>query len=521
MPSALEIMKIDNPMFAQKLLLPKYLIFISISLANLNICQVWREILFSTDSDEYYNSNANLYDYIAAIITLCLLSSIIYVVLRLISRLDVRYRFTALVAVFALLMINPLNFLRTEFKLTIDLVPNYWIGYLMVAGAIFILALFTLPVRFRRNTAIGICFVLLGFAPVAFLNIAYASWKAVGAGTNAGLVRHSAPPSPVSANTRTANAHPMAKQRVVWINFSGLDSDVLFSKRPSSHRFPAFDRLAAQSLVFNNAVPPGGHMIKSTPALWLGEKVAYSKPLSHDLLQVRTQGNPKAQSIARLPHIFETAMNAGAKTAISGFYHPYCRLFAGFYDHCENLTFARMRLRPSRGFADALTSQWRTLSPYWRRMVYAEAFRQSRDTAVRIANDPRYNFVAIHFPLPHMPAIFDSQTKTIRPTGIGLSYYDNVAASDQALQGIMDAMKSSGEWDRTAVLVTSSYGWAGVRNGRNPEPGASTMIVKFPHQLAPAAFDERISATRIKQTISKILSCEVKNVAQLISGLRG
>lgn len=507
-------------MFAKKIFLPRYLALISISLANLNICQVWREILFTTDSDEYYTSSVNLYDYIAAIITLSALSFVIYFILRLIIRFDVRYRFTVLVGVLALLMINPLNFLRTELKLTIDLVPDFWIGYLAVAGVITIFALFIMPVSFRRFIANGICVVMLGFAPVAFLNFAYASWKAMDVGANAELTRHSAPPPPVRANKRSAGARHMARQRVVWINFSGLDSEVLFAKRPSSHRFPAFDRLAAQSLVFNNAVPPGGHMIKSTPALWLGEKIAHSKPLGHDLLQVRTQGNPTPQSVGRLPHIFETAMNAGAKTAISGFYHPYCRLFAGFYEHCENITFARMRLRPSRSMTDALISQWRTLSPFWRRIVYAEAFQQSRDTAVRIANDPKYDFVAIHFPLPHMPAIFDSQTRTIKPTGIGLTYFDNIAASDQALQAIMDAMKASGEWDRTAFLVTSSYGWEGMRRGRKPEPGASTMIVKFPHQLAPAAFDGRISATRIKQTISEILSCEVKNVAQLINGLR-
>jgi hypothetical protein len=423
-----------------------------------------------------------------------------------------------LVAVLALLMINPMNFLRTELKLTIDLVSDYWMAYMAAAGIVTAIVLFTLPIRVRQHLVSGICILMLGLAPAAFLNIAYASWKAADIGLNAESRSHSAVQPPTGPAKRVSR--PMSKQRVVWINFSGLDSDVLFAKRPSSHQFPAFDRLAAQSLVFSNAVPPGGHMIRSTPALWLGEELSHSKPLGGDLLQVRLHGNPKSQSMSSLPHIFEAARNAGARTAISGFYHPYCRLFAGFYDHCESVTFARMRLRPSRSIMDALINQWRTLSPYWRRMIYAKAFQQSRNTAVRIANDPRYDFVAIHFPLPHLPAIFDSRTGTIEPTGIGLTYYDNVAASDQVLQSVMDAMKSSGEWDRTAFLVSSSYGWEGVRNGRKPEPGASTLIVKFPYQSAPAAFDGQISATRIKQTISDILSCDVKTVAQMIDGLR-
>ncbi len=487
-------------------------ILISLSAANLNLASAWYEILYVRPEELYYAPLPGLPDYLGLCLSVLLLSLVILAVLLLAGGLPRRVKPLAVFACYVAFLINPLNFLRTELDLTLEsLSPMLGLGE-RVALIVGMALLSGVLVWFHGPTRRVLTIAFLALSPLAFLNVGHAAWQALQLGLDGILAQA----RPLKAQTSGQRAVPPRRasegglQRVVWINFSGLDGEALLVRRPRDYAFPAFDAVLRQAVLSTRAVPPGGHMIQATPSVWLGERLASSEPLDASRLQVRLAGQDLPRPLDTLPHVFKDAEAAGARTAVAGFYHPYCRLFSRYYDYCETQSFATARTRKPESLFEALRTQWRTLTPLWRRLAFIEAFDRARASASRLGPDRRFDFVVIHYPVPHRPFMFDARTREISVHGQGLSYFDNVAAADLALAELMEAMKAAGTWDETALIISSTYGWQGFQRSNRPAPGEATLIVKLPRQREAAVVEDEVSTLVLRDLIHRLLVREIR-----------
>jgi len=87
-----------------------------------------------------------------------------------------------------------------------------------------------------------------------------------------------------------------------------------------------------------------------------------------------------------------------------------------------------------------------------------QEYFQIRDHAYADAVDPRVGFVMLHFPAPHMYAIYNRWRRdfTLDPT---LDYLDNLALVDRTVGELRAKLEAAGLWDQTSILITADHGF--------------------------------------------------------------
>lgn len=200
-----------------------------------------------------------------------------------------------------------------------------------------------------------------------------------------------------------------------------------------------------------------------------------------DTLNVTLEGTSSAVPLGDVNHLFRTTREAGLHTALVGYYHPYCRIFRGYYDSCEtSYVPVDPRIAESRTLGEALAAQISVFNPLWQRMAKIEEFHRSVKAAATAAADDRFDLVAIHAGFPHRPWVFDAKSKQL--SVLNSSYLDNVALTDHYLALVRQAMVDTGVWDRTAIIITADHGNKGWQGDDVRTVGAVPFLVKLPYQ---------------------------------------
>jgi len=139
-----------------------------------------------------------------------------------------------------------------------------------------------------------------------------------------------------SAVTEDVTEQPIVNSgpRIVWIIFDEFDYRAAFPSRPSDLTLPEIDRLANESFFATNAHSPSGWTLKSLPALLTGKLVADAKEKSFDELDIRFADSDKFVDWKSQPNIFSALNDGSGRSAIAGWYHPYCRLFTDEVQQC-------------------------------------------------------------------------------------------------------------------------------------------------------------------------------------------
>jgi arylsulfatase A-like enzyme len=87
-----------------------------------------------------------------------------------------------------------------------------------------------------------------------------------------------------------------------------------------------------------------------------------------------------------------------------------------------------------------------------------QEYFQIRDHAYADAVDPRLGFVMLHFPAPHMYAIYNRWRRDFSLDST-LDYLDNLALVDRTVGELRAKLEAAGLWDRTSILVTADHGF--------------------------------------------------------------
>jgi len=121
-----------------------------------------------------------------------------------------------------------------------------------------------------------------------------------------------------------------------------------------------------------------------------------------------------------------------------------------------------------------------------------QEYFQIREHAYTDALDPRVSFLMLHFPTPHMYAIYNRWRKDFTLDS-NIDYLDNLALVDRTIGELRAELEGAGLWDRTNLLITADHGfrpdmWRGrygwTQNMERVSAKGTSRLVPFVLKLA-------------------------------------
>jgi hypothetical protein len=339
--------------------------------------------------------------------------------------------------------------------------------------------------------------------------------------------------------------------RVIWLLFDEFDQRLAFDDRQPGVQLPELDRLRAESFAASHALQTAGWTMLAVPSLISGQIYAHSESADADTLLVQPAGSQAMVSWRDQPNVFRRAREQGANTALVGWHHPYCRVLGDSLTRCfdevgDTATdiLARETFADENGLAKSLSKvfawRWKSflgilkpsadstehaLDHFLQARQQQEYFR-IRDRAYQQAADPRVDFLYVHFPTPHLFAIYDGQRQDFTLSN-KTTYFDNLALVDRTVGELRRTLEQAGLWDSTTILITADHGlryalWHGgmnwnaqfdrlLENGQSP---TVPFIVKFGGESTPSVYDPAFSSVVEGDLLLAVLRGDVSTGAQ-------
>ncbi|MEO8050969.1 MAG: sulfatase-like hydrolase/transferase [Acidobacteriota bacterium] len=299
------------------------------------------------------------------------------------------------------------------------------------------------------------------------------------------------PQTAVSAFLPKAELPPLPKRpavgktpatRVVWLLFDEFDQHLAFDERPAGLELPELDRLRSESLIANRVLQTGNSTVVAIPSLLSGQAFESTSPVDARTLLVQPAGSKTKLPWRDLPNIFQQARRLGANTSLTGWQLPYCRVIGNSLVHCfdqpgghpanallreiqasesgvwDNVGFlfymqTQNLLDMFRPPADAVSPDIRDAFVQRRQL---QQYFAIRDHAYREIADPQMGLVFVHFPTPHMFAIYDRHRADF-VLSADTSYLDNLALVDRTVGEVRRSLETAGLWESTTLMITSDH----------------------------------------------------------------
>lgn len=126
----------------------------------------------------------------------------------------------------------------------------------------------------------------------------------------------------------------------------------------------------------------------------------------------------------------------------------------------------------------------------------------------------------LHILLPHKPVVFDTREKMLG-AGAGGDYRANLLATDMALGQILSAIKRSGRWERTHVVITTDHFY---RN-KQAEFGTGDHRIPFIVRLAgdqspPLRYDGPFNTVQFRGLMHALVTGKVATTGRLSEVIR-
>jgi arylsulfatase A-like enzyme len=335
------------------------------------------------------------------------------------------------------------------------------------------------------------------------------------------------------ASWENANQPPRQHARIVWIVFDELSYDQTFGHRAHDLELPNFDKLRSESTLYTNVQPIGNKTVKIIPSLLTGHVVDDVRFGFNNGFKAHYVGVHGWHPLDGKQTVFADAQREGWRTAVVGWYNPYCTIYAGAIDDCYWMNHDRVDgdMAQQDGF-------WRNVySPLASMVREVKApERDDRDSCTydvrqRLKSDldleqhvqqelqtDQSDFVFLHLPVPHSPNIW-SREEDNYTTFCDSSYLDNLALADRILGHVMDQLQASPRWKDTTVIVQGDHSWrmylwnylpawtseddAISRGGFDPHPA---MLIHRAGQTTAATDSSAWSVVNVHEVLEQILS---------------
>lgn len=373
-----------------------------------------------------------------------------------------------------------------------------------------------------RNALVTLLLVLSPFVGVTAYQALDAAYRS-GSGS---LVSRSSAARHVSSRTT----------RVVVVLFDELDQFRMFEDRAPGIELPVIDGLRAEGYHGTRARYPANKTELAIPSLFAGRRVVASRDAgASDRRLVFEDG--ESTLFSDLPTFLSDAASSGRNSALAGWYHPYCRILGDDLAECVSwanrqemlgMTLREALVRQIGAFADGypqgrklvrLTglsdTRMVSISPEW----HIESLRRLHADSIRLASDPDLDVVFLHYPVPHVPGIWDAAKNEITTSG---TYDGNLELTDRSLGELIDAMRASGVWERTALVVLADHPKRGKHYLPAPSPRlAAGEIRPIPFLVRPAGGipatvdDRRFSSLALHDLVPRLLDGRARTAEDL------
>ncbi|HEV2199797.1 MAG TPA: alkaline phosphatase family protein [Bryobacteraceae bacterium] len=533
---------------------------IGVSLGNLCVLRRWYYVeQLQANSLDYFRThpptNTLLY---ATLLTAASLSAIFWLVATLVRATGNRWLLSAARAGFLALLIVPLETIRRYWNYQsghADWVSNLSLVALdgvLLAG---IVAVLRGHVRIL-HAAERVASLMILFVPI-FL-VYFAGMHSEMEPRAAYLQRPSLPLLPARPGSFDKARGNRPAPRVIWLLFDELDQRLTFDQRQPGVELPELDRLRSESFAGTHALQTAGWTMLAVPSMLSGEIFEHSESADASTLLVQSAGSHALVSWRDQPNVFRKARELGANAAVVGWHHPYCRVLGDSLARCFDEVggmatdaLARETYAAEQGFWKSVgltfASRWQSfaglldpgshpaehaLDGYMQKRQQQEYFR-IRDRAYQQAADPRIDFLFVHFPAPHLFAIYDAKRKDFTLSD-KTTYFDNLALVDRTVGELRRTLEQAGLWESTSILITSDHGlryelWHGGLNwtpefDRLLEGGQSPtvpFILKLAGETKSAVYEPPFSNVVGGDLSLAVLRGEVSTSAQAAAWIEG
>ncbi|HEX3966979.1 MAG TPA: sulfatase-like hydrolase/transferase [Edaphobacter sp.] len=519
--------------------LTKLMLAIGVAFGITTICLFWLvDPLISSTHDAIYHWNGSWFQLFAVpILDFCIFWLLLALVLYFARG---RVRITIWCGIIALtpwIEVNNWSYLSHKY------IP-FWLSALVLGLGIFafplLLALWRskFEEKFKRveefATAVFICSACCGVLILS--RYAWIGWQA--RSLNVKLALHN------TAYDRPAQAQ---RSRVIWILFDELSYQQVYGRRFPDLQLPAFDALAAQSTVFTHTVPAGARTETILPSLLTSKPVDDIWPSANGR-QFKMHGPHSSvwQRFDEHDTVFQDALKLNYRTAIAGWYNPYCRILPDVLDNCfwTYALAANNTMAPKAALGSNLIQPW--MHFFRERLGYKiaslflhvsgqndiDAGQHISDyialtkAADQILENQSAGFVLIHMPIPHPKGIYDRTSD--RFASAHSDYLDNVVLADKFLGHVRSKLEQSGEWDTSTLVVMGDHSWRSMwrdtpewteeeqiasQNGQFDDRPA--YIVKLPEQHAGARIDVPFAAINTRRLFDSLLAQKIRSKQEL------
>ncbi len=514
------------------------------SYANLCFLKRWYDLehLQSRAVDYFRSAPPNGTLLVATLISVVVLSLVLWLAVTAVRRTRNPSLLALMRAAGTLIMIYPMEEVRRYWNLETERFD--WISNLPLLGAEALLlagAFMVLRGNLRVVRAGGRVLMLLVAALPVFL-LEFAIQEHGAPAPSAFLDKPNLPMLP----DRGSHA-----PRLIWLLFDELDQRLAFSQREPGLELPELDRLRSESLVSDHVSQTAESTVPAIPSLLSGIMFSYVEAQGADTLLVQPAGSSRLVDWRTEPNVFRRARQIGVNAAIIGWHHPYCRLLGDAVVDCaseESIHFPpilRERTAAAAGVWKTVgylfRLQWVNITDLFRvpsgatsesdkdAEVQAQQQQQYfaiRDRAYQEAVDPRIGLLYVHFPTPHLFAIYNRQTKDFSLSS-HTTYFDNLALVDRTLGELRRRLESAGLWDSTSLLITSDHGLRQTlwHNRLNWTPEFDRLLVNGQSPVVPfiaklggghagAAYQEPFSNLTTSDFAMAVLSGEISSPDQ-------
>jgi len=256
-------------------------------------------------------------------------------------------------------------------------------------------------------------------------------------------------------------------------------------------------------------------------------------------------------------NLFSTMNQMGYRTYMSGWVHPYRRMFGSELDFAYSAPCAHGNGNDDKvlksvarhllsGFAVSTTAvpkpaglQWR-VQRFWNRLIdynETEMLTSIHNLAMNIIqHQTGPHFAVFHYPIPHDPYIYNREgldldvrrrmplNFTPRPDGTFTRpdpqneiarYTGNLHYTDTLLGELVKAMKAAGLYDESMIILTSDHNWC-LDPHFDDQAGSDEythvpLVVKSAHQACPREIHDPFLLSGLRDLMEN--SCRVTAAA--------
>jgi hypothetical protein len=331
---------------------------------------------------------------------------------------------------------------------------------------------------------------------------------------------------PTAAVKRCGDGVKGGVSRVVWVLFDEWDYRLTFEDRPSDLELPILTALASESLVAEQAYTSGSDTLVSIPSLVTGQEIGAVAPVRPDDAEVTVGPDFSRRSLRGLDSVFGDMRVRGVTTAVVGWYLPYCRIWGEALDYCEWQPTDSEWVMRADTFGQSVRDSFRSfmetgvLSPLGVSLAAERASRTSRKLVAAsetVLRDREYRFVFLHLPVSHAPFYYDRRTGGTRKGNNYVSgYIDHLALLDRTLGAVVKALRESGSWEDTALLVSSDHSLRNARALDGKWDPRVPFLLRIPHAEGKTVAEFAFSTQVSRQLVTELLSGRIGTQAAAV-----